>query len=1227
MSIRKVYTTLNVRKAESQTTIEGLHVGDVGSTQLVISLTDGTRAIDLTKFGTVTAIIHGKKPDGKEIHNQCDVSQIATTGKIYYTLTAQDTAAVGTVDYQLDVTVRDGSGYERSFSPTFRTRVSPVIYQPVFRELSEQPEDWTTDYGRYYRKDGNNYIQIDDDSCPTFESETFYVCVDPPIESVSQYLAFWAAFNKVSELYGNRLVIDSTTENISYSADNIHKVFIKATIQDNIKGVVFTGQDNKQYAICDDGLLRTRAYSNSYSNWSVTALRTAITNANKNKDNLIPSIKAVVDYIAAEISGKADSADVAASLAGKADVNHTHDMSAYITSTALQSALAGKADTDHTHSQYLTEHQDLSAYALIANVTAALALKADKDTAMKYKDITGSAIYQVNDDLISDKKTIYRVFDGLGWGLMFNLITNQQHTQIILREDGHLLYRQKTVNASWHGVTFTDIFGSYVTTSAMNTALAGKADISDIPTIPTNVSAFTNDAGYLTQHQDISGKEDSTNKVTTLSSSSTDTQYPSAKCVYNEVKDRIDYEEISGSVSLSALDNFTDTNKIYHFTCTDSSINENALLIFIDSGEAAESGGVTLHPKCAQIIFTESGRILKRQSDDEGVWGAVTSIIPTKTSELTNDSGFLTQHQSLSGYATTSDLTTGLAGKSDTGHTHSQYLTQHQDISGKEDTSNKDSSISSSTTSAYDAAHYPNIVALKTVYSELYREIQSVDSSIPQATSELTNDSGFLTQHQDISGKADKATTLAGYGITDGQTKIDLAHKLSSDLVDDTNKSNKFVTSSEKTAWGNKYDKPNGGIPKTDLSSAVQTSLGKADSAMQPNDVNSKYPVEFTPHAGLIDARDLSLYGYSALGNYHTSIGVSAGERYIINCRSSSSVYPGAFYTLNGVKVSAIFEDNATHLNAAVTVPSGVDTLWINSKSTLIPLDQWKVYKVLTASEYCEENGSRITTLRENRIDESVESLRRLKNLESLYTFRWKPFDKAYYCFVNDGSKSWLHVMYDVFHTHGMPLTAAVVGENIELQNDTDTTPGGRTVKQTLDAIVADGGEVMTYLNAAELKSTDPYELWYEYAVKNGKRLIESYGYNVRGLILSAQSARNSSIGQEICERFFDYSDRVGTLHSQYDINRRQFSDTSTVADVKAFIDSTVNTPGFYPILFHRPSQDPWATSAGMDEILTHIENKGSLAAISTYSYVFDTFGSNGYLTLDDLPIYDGGVQ
>ena len=73
------------------------------------------------------------------------------------------------------------------------------------------------------------------------------------------------------------------------------------------------------------------------------------------------------------------------------------------------------------------------------------------------------------------------------------------------------------------------------------------------------------------------------------------------------------------------------------------------------------------------------------------------------------------------------------------------------------------------------------------------------------------------------------------------QTEITSSNKLASDLVDDTNSGNKFVTTSEKQTWNNKYDKPNGGIPKTDLASDVRTSLGKADTALQEHqDISGK---------------------------------------------------------------------------------------------------------------------------------------------------------------------------------------------------------------------------------------------------------------------------------------------------------------------------------------------------------------------------------------------------
>lgn len=61
----------------------------------------------------------------------------------------------------------------------------------------------------------------------------------------------------------------------------------------------------------------------------------------------------------------------------------------------------------------------------------------------------------------------------------------------------------------------------YAKTTDVDKKINNKADKTEIPTVPTNVSEFTNDAGYLTEHQDISnlvvkeeGKELSSNDYT-----------------------------------------------------------------------------------------------------------------------------------------------------------------------------------------------------------------------------------------------------------------------------------------------------------------------------------------------------------------------------------------------------------------------------------------------------------------------------------------------------------------------------------------------------------------------------------------------------------------------------------------------------------------------------------------------------------------------------------------
>ena len=54
-----------------------------------------------------------------------------------------------------------------------------------------------------------------------------------------------------------------------------------------------------------------------------------------------------------------------------------------------------------------------------------------------------------------------------------------------------------------------------------------------------NLSSITDNEDIITKEY-VSNKENTSNKVTSLSSSSTDTQYPSAKCVYDAVSTKAD---------------------------------------------------------------------------------------------------------------------------------------------------------------------------------------------------------------------------------------------------------------------------------------------------------------------------------------------------------------------------------------------------------------------------------------------------------------------------------------------------------------------------------------------------------------------------------------------------------------------------------------------------------------------------------------------------------------
>lgn len=119
----------------------------------------------------------------------------------------------------------------------------------------------------------------------------------------------------------------------------------------------------------------------------------------------------------------------------------------------------------------------------------------------------------------------------------------------------------------------------------------------------------------------------------------------------------------------------------------------------------------------------------------------------------------------------------------------------------------------------------PDVSAQIKAHNESETAHPDIRNAIPTKTSQLDNDSGYLTQHQDISGKLDK--TGDGSNVTVTFSTLDKLNLISGDNLHRLmGKISAWLKDLGKLAFKNTVD-------KADLASDVQTSLGKADSALQ----------------------------------------------------------------------------------------------------------------------------------------------------------------------------------------------------------------------------------------------------------------------------------------------------------------------------------------------------------------------------------------------------------
>ena len=199
--------------------------------------------------------------------------------------------------------------------------------------------------------------------------------------------------------------------------------------------------------------------------------------------------------------------------------------------------------------------------------------------------------------------------------------------------------------------------------------------------------------------------------------------------VKSELANKADISSLNGKVDKVEGKSLVDDSEIARLaTLTNYDDTEVKNLI----ATKANSADVYTKTESDAKYLTEHQSLANYATKEELSLKANSSDIPTKTSQLVNDSGYLTEHQSLADYATKSEIPTLISQlTNDSGYITSipseyvteteleskGYLTEHQSLEN---------------------------YALKTEIPDISG--LATKSEIPTATSQLTNDSGFITE-------------------------------------------------------------------------------------------------------------------------------------------------------------------------------------------------------------------------------------------------------------------------------------------------------------------------------------------------------------------------------------------------------------------------------------------------------------------------------------------------
>ena len=194
------------------------------------------------------------------------------------------------------------------------------------------------------------------------------------------------------------------------------------------------------------------------------------------------------------------------------------------------------------------------------------------------------------------------------------------------------------------------------TKTALNNVNTALTERIDGIVIPTNISAFNNDVGYLTEHQDISGLA-TKDELATKADKTALSAYATTSAMNSALATKADKTALEAKADKTALSEYATTEAMNTELATKadtSALSAYATTSAMNSALANKADKTALDTKADKTALNNVNTALTERID--GI------VIPTNISAFTNDVGYLTEHQDISGLATKEELSTSISG-------------------------------------------------------------------------------------------------------------------------------------------------------------------------------------------------------------------------------------------------------------------------------------------------------------------------------------------------------------------------------------------------------------------------------------------------------------------------------------------------------------------------------------------------------------------------------------